>query len=130
MRQSASRWLGTSQCGRRLAAALAMVAVVLAGCTAATAGGSAKRSAVASTGRPGAGRASATASAPPTPSSAVPGRPAGASARIMIVGDSITEGSAGDYTWQYRLYEHLRPDGVSPRMVGPSHWLFNNVTKV
>jgi len=48
----------------------------------------------------------------------------------MIVGDSITEGSSGDYTWQYRLYEHLRADGVSPRMVGPHHWLFNNVKKV
>jgi lysophospholipase L1-like esterase len=47
----------------------------------------------------------------------------------MIVGDSITEGSSGDYTWQYRLYEHLLADGVSPRMVGPYHWLFNNVTK-
>jgi hypothetical protein len=48
----------------------------------------------------------------------------------MIVGDSITEGSSGDYTWQYRLYEHLRADGVRPRMVGPYHWLFNNVKKV
>jgi len=48
----------------------------------------------------------------------------------MIVGDSITEGSAGDYTWQYRLYKHLLADGVRPRMVGPSHWLFNNVKKV
>jgi len=48
----------------------------------------------------------------------------------MIVGDSITKGSSGDYTWQYRLYEHLRADGVRPRMVGPYHWLFNNVTKV
>ncbi len=47
----------------------------------------------------------------------------------MIVGDSITEGSAGDYTWQYRLYEHLRADGVTPRMVGPHRSLFNNVTK-
>ncbi len=47
----------------------------------------------------------------------------------MIVGDSITEGSAGDYTWQYRLYEHLRADGVTPRMVGPYHSLFNNVTR-
>jgi hypothetical protein len=46
----------------------------------------------------------------------------------MIVGDSITEGSSGDYTWQYRLYEHLRADGVSPQMVGPNGWLFNNVT--
>ena len=48
----------------------------------------------------------------------------------MIVGDSITKGSSGDYTWQYRLYEHLRADGVSPQMVGPYHSLFNNVTKV
>jgi hypothetical protein len=46
----------------------------------------------------------------------------------MIVGDSITQGSSGDYTWQYRLYEHLRADGVSPRMVGPYGWLYNNVT--
>jgi lysophospholipase L1-like esterase len=46
----------------------------------------------------------------------------------MIVGDSITEGSAGDYTWQYRLYKHLLADGVSPRMVGPYHSLYNNVT--
>lgn len=48
----------------------------------------------------------------------------------MIVGDSITEGSAGDYTWQYRLYKHLVADGVSPLMVGPYHRLFNNVTGV
>jgi hypothetical protein len=48
----------------------------------------------------------------------------------MIVGDSITQGSSGDYTWQYRLYEHLRADGVSPQMVGPYNWLFNNVTNV
>jgi len=48
----------------------------------------------------------------------------------MIVGDSITEGSSGDYTWQYRLYKHLLADGVRPRMVGPYHWLFNNVKKV
>jgi len=48
----------------------------------------------------------------------------------MIVGDSITHGSSGDYTWQYRLYEHLRADGVSPQMVGPYSWLFNNVTNV
>jgi lysophospholipase L1-like esterase len=48
----------------------------------------------------------------------------------MIVGDSITQGSSGDYTWQYRLYKHLRADGISPRMVGPYRWLFNNVTRV
>jgi len=48
----------------------------------------------------------------------------------MIVGDSVTQGSAGDYTWQYRLYEHLRADGVRPRMVGPYGWLYNNVASV
>jgi hypothetical protein len=48
----------------------------------------------------------------------------------MIVGDSITSGSSGDYTWQYRLYDHLRADGVSPQMVGPYEWLYNNVTNV
>jgi lysophospholipase L1-like esterase len=48
----------------------------------------------------------------------------------MIVGDSITQGSAGDYTWQYWLYEHLRADGLTPRMVGPYGWLYNNVTNV
>jgi lysophospholipase L1-like esterase len=47
----------------------------------------------------------------------------------MIVGDSITEGSSGDYTWQYWLYKHLRADGVRARMVGPYHWLYNNVTR-
>lgn len=46
----------------------------------------------------------------------------------MIVGDSITEGSAGDYTWQYWLYEHLRADDINPRMVGPYSSLYNNVT--
>src|SRR3984957_4549443 len=61
------------------------------------------------------------------PGQAAPG-PSRAGPRIMIVGDSISEGSAGDYTWQYRLYEHLLADGVSPRMVGPYHSLYNNVT--
>lgn len=46
------------------------------------------------------------------------------------MGDSITQGSAGDYTWQYWLYEHLAADGVRPRMVGPYGWLYNNVTNV
>jgi hypothetical protein len=48
----------------------------------------------------------------------------------MIVGDSITQGSAGDYTWQYRLYRHLLADRFTPRMVGPYGWLYNNVTNV
>src|SRR5215469_6230481 len=63
----------------------------------------------------------------PSPAALVPGQPFGGRPRIMIVGDSVTQGSAGDYTWQFRLYEHLRTDGVRPRMVGPYGWLFNNV---
>jgi hypothetical protein len=75
-------------------------------------------------------RSGASAAAQPAPCPPVPGQPTGGSPRIMIVGDSITQGSSGDYTWQYRLYEHLRADGVTPQMVGPYNWLFNNVTNV
>ncbi len=77
-------------------------------------------SAGAGTARNGAGQ--------PAPCPAVPGQPAGGSPRLMIAGDSISQGSSGDYTWQYRLYEHLRADSVRPQMVGPVEWLFNNVT--
>jgi lysophospholipase L1-like esterase len=62
------------------------------------------------------------------PAAVVPGQSFGGRPRIMIVGDSVTEGSSGDFTWQYRLYEHLLTDGVRPHMVGPYHWLYNNVT--
>src|SRR6266436_4914334 len=102
------------------------IRVAVAGCQAAAAG-AAGHSVVSTGARP---LPSSPAAAPPAPSPTAPGQPSGGSPRIMIVGDSITEGSSGDYTWQYRLYEHLRADGVSPRMVGPHHTLFNNVTKV
>jgi GDSL-like Lipase/Acylhydrolase family len=75
-------------------------------------------------------RPSAVTAASPAPCPQVPGQPAGGSPKIMIVGDSITQGSSGDYTWQYRLYEHLRADGVNAQMVGPYNWLFNNVANV
>jgi lysophospholipase L1-like esterase len=66
----------------------------------------------------------------PSPGQVTPvtARQAGGYPRIMIIGDSITQGSAGDYTWQYWLYEHLRADGIKPTMVGPYGWLYNNVT--
>jgi GDSL-like Lipase/Acylhydrolase family len=79
-------------------------------------------SAGAGAGRNGAGQ--------PAPCPAVPGQPSGGSPRLMIVGDSISQGSSGDYTWQFRLYEHLRADGVLPQMVGPVEWLDNNVTGI
>lgn len=39
--------------------------------------------------------------------------------RIMLVGDSITHGTNGDFTWRYRFYEHLRAKGAAFDFVGP-----------
>ncbi|MCX5206998.1 GDSL-type esterase/lipase family protein [Streptomyces sp. NBC_00237] len=44
---------------------------------------------------------------------------------IMIVGDSISHGSSGDWTWRYRLWKHLRGHGVSLDLVGPKDTLDN-----
>lgn len=49
---------------------------------------------------------------------AVPGPPDG-ELRIMLVGDSATQGSAGDRTWRYHLWSHLREQGVDFDFVGP-----------
>ena len=117
MRRSGLRCPGSALRGWRYAIAAA-VAVVVATCQ------------VAAVGATTTGHSAASAAAQPAPCPAVPGQPSGGSPRIMIVGDSISQGSSGDYTWQYRLYEHLRADGVSPQMVGPYNWLFNNVTNV
>ncbi|GGD12262.1 GDSL-type esterase/lipase family protein [Nocardioides daphniae] len=51
----------------------------------------------------------------------------GGTPRIMVVGDSISQGSAGDFTWRYRLYTHLKASGVTPDMVGVRRHLFDNV---
>jgi hypothetical protein len=46
-------------------------------------------------------------------------------ARIMILGDSIAQGSTGDHTWRYRLWRHLTEDaGLDVRFVGPEEDLF------
>nr|WP_246421885.1 GDSL-type esterase/lipase family protein [Nocardiopsis mwathae] len=38
----------------------------------------------------------------------------------MVVGDSIAQGSSGDYTWRYRLWKHLDEDvGADVAFVGP-----------
>lgn len=52
---------------------------------------------------------------------------AAAPVRVMVVGDSISQGSSGDYTWRYRLYKNLVARGVSVDMVGPRNGLFDNV---
>lgn len=44
----------------------------------------------------------------------------GASApRIMIVGDSMTQGAEGDFTWRYRLFEWLREQEYNCTFTGP-----------
>src|SRR5262245_35058850 len=123
MSRSWSRGMRVGQPGLRRATALAAVTIAVAGCSAVASGATGDSS-------PGAGHqtASSSPSSRPSPSPEVSG-PAVRSARIMIVGDSITKGSAGDYTWQYWLYKHLRADGVRAHMVGPYHWLYNNVTR-
>src|SRR5690606_28118865 len=45
--------------------------------------------------------------------------------RLMLVGDSITHGSAGDYTWRYFLDRHLRAAGRPVDLVGPRRDLFD-----
>lgn len=48
--------------------------------------------------------------------------------RILVTGDSITQGSSGDYTWRYRLWSKLQstsPGGVT--FVGPTVGLYDNV---
>lgn len=39
--------------------------------------------------------------------------------RILIVGDSMTQGAEGDYTWRYRIWSWLRQQNVSATFVGP-----------
>jgi hypothetical protein len=45
--------------------------------------------------------------------------------RIMLVGDSITEGSSGDWTWRYRLAAYLDSAGVDYEFVGPRVTMLN-----
>lgn len=47
--------------------------------------------------------------------------------RVLLVGDSVTHGSAGDWTWRYRLWQHLTATGTAVDFVGPYDDLFDNV---
>lgn len=42
-----------------------------------------------------------------------------AALRVMIVGDSMTQGQEGDYTWRYRIWEWFASQGVAVDFVGP-----------
>lgn len=60
---------------------------------------------------------------------AVPAGPAvGApgTARILLLGDSVTQGSVGDWTWRYRLWRHLQAAGTQVDFVGPDTGLWDD----
>lgn len=47
----------------------------------------------------------------------------------MFVGDSMTIGSTGDFTWRYRMWQHLNATHAGPyRIVGPRHALHDPAT--
>jgi lysophospholipase L1-like esterase len=48
--------------------------------------------------------------------------------RILLVGDSGTQGSAGDWTWRYRLWKHFRAADISVDFVGPHVDLYDHVS--
>jgi len=69
----------------------------------------------------------------PTPAHAGPSAPVRAATatdagKLMIVGDSISQGSSGDWTWRYRLWKHLAADAVTVDFVGPRNDLNNVMT--
>jgi len=45
--------------------------------------------------------------------------------RYLFVGDSMTVGSAGDYTWRYRMWQHLCRLGEPFSVVGPRVLLYD-----
>ncbi|MEV7426258.1 GDSL-type esterase/lipase family protein [Streptomyces sp. NPDC091212] len=47
--------------------------------------------------------------------------------RFMCVGDSMTIGRAGDFTWRYRVWQHLSASFGGPfRLVGPRTGLYDS----
>ncbi|WLW54158.1 SGNH/GDSL hydrolase family protein [Streptomyces sp. YU58] len=50
--------------------------------------------------------------------------------RFMPVGDSMTIGSAGEHTWRYRMWQHLRDTYGGPfALVGPREALHDKATE-
>lgn len=39
--------------------------------------------------------------------------------KVMIVGNSISQGFEGDWTWRYRIWEWFQSEGVAVDFVGP-----------
>lgn len=53
----------------------------------------------------------------PVVAAATPASAAGE--RVLVVGDSISQGLEGDYTWRYRLAQHFAATGAAVDFVGP-----------
>lgn len=47
------------------------------------------------------------------------GKQQGSALRVLVVGDSMTHGSEGDYTWRYRMHEWFTSQGIAYQFVGP-----------
>lgn len=45
--------------------------------------------------------------------------------RYLFVGDSMTIGASGDYTWRYRMWRHLVAQGEPFAVVGPRDGLYD-----
>lgn len=72
--------------------------------------------------------AAANASGP----ASVPGNPPASASdhwstpqKILLYGDSITQGTAGRWTWRYRLWQGLQAAGTPVDFVGPMHTLWS-----
>ena len=39
--------------------------------------------------------------------------------RVMIIGDSMTQGQEGDWTWRYRIWQWFQTSGTNAQFVGP-----------
>lgn len=49
--------------------------------------------------------------------------------RVLIMGDSVTHGIAGDWTWRYRLWKHLDATAAMPvDFVGPHDDLYDTLS--
>jgi hypothetical protein len=44
---------------------------------------------------------------------------AGPTVKVLVIGDSLTNQFAGDYTWRYRFWQYERKNGVNIDFVGP-----------
>lgn len=61
------------------------------------------------------------------PAAAAPGP---APVRILLLGDSVTQGSDGDWTWRYRLWKHLQSSSTTAiDLVGPNDGVRSLVTQ-